>query len=80
MRSFLQNRKKKQKQKYVRFVSIEPIKIQTLSAYQNDHLNFNFVKDIHVVGKIKRPFISRKLWLTVSKRAKDGREEQENIY
>ena len=32
-------------------ITFEPIKIQTLSAPQNDRLNFSFVKDIHVVGE-----------------------------
>ena len=30
---------------------LEPIKIQTSSASQNDRLNFSFVKDTHVVGE-----------------------------
>ena len=39
-------------------ITLEPIKIQTHSAPQNDRLNFSFVKDIHVdalfifVGKV----------------------------
>ena len=32
-------------------IAIEPIKLQTNSASQNDRLNFSFVKDTHVVGK-----------------------------
>ena len=35
-------------------ITFVPIKIQTHLAPQNDHLNLNFVKDEHVVGK-KRP-------------------------
>ena len=31
-------------------ITFEQIKIQTHSAPQNDHLNFSFVKDIHVDG------------------------------
>ena len=30
------------------FVAFDPIKIQTCSAPQNDHLNLSFVKDINV--------------------------------
>ena len=32
-------------------ITIEPIKVQTHSASQNDRLNLRFVKDKHVVGK-----------------------------
>ena len=32
-------------------ITFEPIEIQNCSAPQNDCLNLNFVKDIHVVGK-----------------------------
>ena len=32
-------------------IAIEPIKVQTHSASQNDHLNLSFVKDKHLVGK-----------------------------
>ena len=40
----------KQKWKKIAFcvITFEPIKIQTHAAPQNDHLNFNFVKDINV--------------------------------
>ena len=31
-------------------IAIEPIKVQTCSAPQNDRLNFSFVKDIYVDG------------------------------
>ena len=30
-------------------ITVEPIKIQTCSAPQNDHLNLSFVKEIYVV-------------------------------
>ena len=32
-------------------ITFEPNKIQICSAPQNDRLNLNFVKDIHVVGE-----------------------------
>ena len=32
-------------------MTVEPTKIQTPSALQNDCLNFSFLKDIHVVGE-----------------------------
>ena len=32
-------------------IAIEPIKVQTHSASQNDCLNLSFVKDRHVAGK-----------------------------
>ena len=31
-------------------LTFEPIEVQTCSVPQNDHLNFSFVKHIHVVG------------------------------
>ena len=33
-------------------IAIEPIKLQTRSASQNECLNLSFVKDIHVDGGI----------------------------
>ena len=46
-------------------IAFEPIKIQTCSPPQNNHLNLSFVKDIKVVGTrkwlemvIKRTFVS----------------------
>ena len=47
---FLQNRKKTKMEK-IAFCAItfKPIKIQTHSAPQNDCLNFNIVKDNHVI-------------------------------
>ena len=33
-------------------IAIEPIKLQTHSASQNDRLNLSFVKDTYVDGKI----------------------------
>ena len=48
---FLQNRTKRKMEKIAFCViTFEPIKIQTLSAPQNDRLNFSFVKDTHVNG------------------------------
>ena len=48
---FLQNRTKMKMEKIAFCViTLEPIKIQTHSAPQNDRLNFSFVKDIHVDG------------------------------
>jgi hypothetical protein len=49
MRSFLQNRKKRETD-ILTFcvITFEPIKFKTCSAPQNDRLNFSFVKDIHV--------------------------------
>ena len=48
---FLLNRTKTKKEKIAFCViTFESIKIQTHSAPQNDHLNFSFVKDIHVDG------------------------------
>ena len=32
-------------------IAIEPIKVQTYSASQNDRLNLSFVKDVYVVAK-----------------------------
>ena len=59
----LQNHKKWEMEMFAFCViNFEPIKIQTCSVPQNDHLNLSFVKDIHVVGKtrpemvVKRPF------------------------
>ena len=34
-------------------IALEPIRIQKDYAPQNDSLNLSFVKDLHVVGKIK---------------------------
>ena len=49
---FLQNRTKTEMEKIAfHVITFEPIKIQTHSVPQNDHLNFNFVKDIHVDGR-----------------------------
>ena len=46
---FLQNRTKTKMEKMAFCViTFEPIKIQTHSALQNDHLIFSFVKDIKV--------------------------------
>ena len=53
-------------------ITFEPIKIYTRSAPLKDCLNLSFVKYMHIVCKKwletiwKRPFISRKFWLTVS--------------
>ena len=48
---FLQNCTKRKMEKIAFCViTFEPIKIQTLSAPQNDRLNFSFVKDTHVNG------------------------------
>ena len=48
---FLQNRTKTKMEKIAFCViTFDPIKIQTYSVPQNDHLNFSFVKDIHVDG------------------------------
>ena len=44
-------------------IAIEPIKVQTCSASQNDRLNLSFVKDRHTYGKkmarkvVQRSFI-----------------------
>ena len=45
-------------------VAVDPIKIYTHLAPQNDPLNLSFVKDKHVVGK-KRPYMVLK-WLFIS--------------
>ena len=46
---FLQNLTKTKMEKIAFCViTFEPIKIQTHSTPQNDHLNFSFVQDIHV--------------------------------
>jgi hypothetical protein len=39
---------------------LDPIKILTLKAHQNDRLNLSFVKDFYVVAK-KWPFMSQKI-------------------
>ena len=61
---FLQNCKKMEIFASCVIIAFEPIKIQTCSVPQNDHLNLSFVKDIKVVGKtwlemvIKWTFVS----------------------
>ena len=52
MMSFLQNQKNPETETFLFcIITFEPIKIQTHSAPQNDHLNISFVKDVYVVGK-----------------------------
>ena len=41
-------------------IAFEPIKIQTCSPPQNNHLNLSFVKDKHTVGK-KMAIYGRKM-------------------
>ena len=53
---FYKIKKKAEREIFAFFViNFEPIKVQTRSAPQSDHLNFSFVKAFHVVGgKIAR--------------------------
>ena len=46
-------------------IAIEPIKVQTCSAPQNDRLNFSFVKDNYVDGgKVARNGRKTAIWLS----------------
>ena len=67
-------------------ITFAPVTIQTHSALQNDRLILSFVKDMNVVGKKmarngrKTAIYQSHIMVNSLQRAKDGREEQENIY
>ena len=63
-------------------IAPQPIKIQIRSAFQNDRLDFSFLKDIHAIAEkwlekgLNRSFMSRKFDASLSKNVLETRVQE----